>query len=164
MNILNSPLAVVLLLTLLALACVWLVSRKRAPHFANIAEGTHKGNITKLADGAIATRFLLVEIGSDANHVAVCNGTTDKPLGVCTDEAAAAEDPVNVALLGSAGSTLKMVAAGNITAGDYVATTAAGKIQTAVSTQYVVGRALEAATADGQVIEVDPILAFAALA
>ena len=124
----------------------------------NIAEGTHGGGqITRFTDAAITTRFLLVKKGSDANHIAVCSAITDRPLGVCTDEAAAAEEPVNVALLGSSKSTLKVVAAGALTAGTRVAVTAAGKVQTAVATQYPIGITLTDAGADGDIIEIDPI-------
>lgn len=171
MNIINTILAagvIAVLLTILVLACAWLAYSKRVnrhPHAANIGEGTTPGGQkTYLSSAAITTRFLFVEFGADARHCSVCNGTTDKPIGVCTDEAAAAEEPVNVALLGSSKSTLKVTAAGVIALGDYIATTAAGKAQTAASTQYVVGRALQAAAADGDVIEFDPISHFAALA
>lgn len=123
----------------------------------NIAEGTHAGNITRLTDAAIATRFLLVKKGTDTNHIAVCSAITDRPIGVCTDEAAAAEENVNVALLGSSKTTLKMVAGAAITSGARVATMASGKVQTAVTTQYPIGVALTDAAADGDIIEVDPI-------
>lgn len=166
-QILAALLTVALLITLV-LASAWLIYRRRVnryPHAANIGEGsTGGGSKTYLASAAITTRFIFVEFGADARHISVCNGTTDKPIGVCTDEAAAAEDPVNVQLLGSSKSTLKVTAAGVIALGDYIATTAAGKAQTAVGTQYVVGRALQAAAADGDVIEFDPITHFAALA
>jgi hypothetical protein len=124
---------------------------------SNIAEGTHSGNLTKLTDAAIATRFLLVKKGSDTAHIAVCSAITDRPIGVCTDEAAAAEEPVNVALLGSSKSTLKVVASGAIASGTRVAVTAAGKVQTAVATQYPIGIALTDAGADGDILEIDPI-------
>lgn len=130
----------------------------------NIAEGTHCGNVTKLTDAAIATRFLCVKIGSDADHIAVCSAVTDVPIGICTDEADAAEEPVNVALFGSAENTRKVVAGAAINAGALVATMASGKVQTAVATQYPIGRAITAAAADGDVIEIDPILPTVALA
>ena len=125
---------------------------------ANIAAGTHEGAITKLADAAITTRFLLVTFGTDAAHIAV-NGASDNPLGVCTDEAAAAEEPVNVALLGAGAQTVKMVASEAVDAGEEVYSAASGKVSdlpTAAGTYYRVGKALDEATADGDEIEVDP--------
>src|SRR5436190_23223438 len=86
---------------------------------ANIADGTHCGNITKAVDAAITERFLLAKVGSASDRVAVC-GAADTPMGVITDEAAATADLVNVALLGSAGSTGRMVASGAIWQGGVV--------------------------------------------
>jgi len=125
---------------------------------ANIAEGTHDGNITKEVDAAITERFLLGKIGSTAARVAVC-GAADTPIGVITDEAAAAADIVNVALLGSARSTLRMVASGAISQGVLLEPAANGRVATlgiGAGTHHVVGRALDAAAAAGDVIEVDP--------
>ena len=126
---------------------------------ANIAEGVHgDGQITKKADGAITTRYLLAKIGSDIDHVDLA-GTADIPLGVITDESAAAEDLVNVSLFGSGQSTQKMIASAAITAGDLVVSAASGKIRTlpgGAGTYYIIGRALNAASADGDVVEVTP--------
>lgn len=125
---------------------------------ANIAEGTHAGNITKATDVVITERFLLAKIGSAADRISVCNAV-DTPIGVITDEAAAAGDMVNVALLGSQKSTVKMVANVAIAQGALVEPAANGRIQTlgvGVGTHHVIGRALDAATAAGDVIEVDP--------
>ena len=125
---------------------------------ANIAEGTHAGNITKAVDAAITERFLLAKIGSASNRVAVA-GAADVPIGVITDEAAAAGDLVNVALLGARPSTVRMVASGAITQGALLEPAANGRVQTlggGVGTHHVVGRALDAAGAAGDVIEVDP--------
>src|ERR1043165_577994 len=74
---------------------------------SNIAEGTHDGNITKAVDAAITERFLLAKVGSASDRVAVA-GAADTPIGVITDEAAAAAELVNVALLGSSPGTLRM--------------------------------------------------------
>jgi len=124
----------------------------------NIAEGMHDGGrITKLAGAAIASRYLLVKKGADTAHVVVCSAITDRPMGTCDDEAAAAEDPVNVNLLGGADRTLLMVASGAIASGTRLATTATGKVQAAVATQYPIGIAMTDSAADGDLIEVDPI-------
>jgi len=124
----------------------------------NVAEGTHAGSITRKTDAAIATRHLLVKVGSDADHIAAC-GASEVPIGTVPDEAAAAEENVEVALLGSAPSSRKMVASEAITAGEKVYTAASGKVQdlpTDAGTYYCVGTALTPASADGDVIEVDP--------
>lgn len=126
---------------------------------ANIAEGTHEGGITKAADAAITERFLLGKIGSAADRVAVC-GAADTPIGVITDEAAAAGELVNVALLGSSRSTVKMVASAAIAQGALLEPAASGRVQTlgaGAGTHHVVGRALDAAGAAGDAIEVDPV-------
>jgi hypothetical protein len=125
---------------------------------ANIAEGTHEGNITKATDAAITERWLLGKIGSASDRVAVC-GVSDTPIGVITDEAAAAAELVNVALLGSARSTVRMVASAAITQGALLEPAASGRVATlggGAGTHHVVGRALDAASAAGDVIEVDP--------
>ena len=123
----------------------------------NIGEGTHEGSLTRLADAAITTRHLLVKIGSDEDHIAVC-GASDCPLGSCSDEPSAAERPVNVNLFGCALSTMLVVAAESITAGEEVYTAADGKVQdlpTDAGTYYRVGMALKAASTD-DVFEIDP--------
>jgi hypothetical protein len=125
---------------------------------ANIAEGTHEGNITKAVDATITERFLLAKIGSASDRVAVA-GAADTPIGVITDEAAAIGDLVSVALLGARHSTVRMVASGAITQGSLVEPAASGRVQTlgvGVGTHHVVGRALDAASNAGDVIEVDP--------
>ena len=161
------------LATLVAAARVrWFQARNRMHHagvpftrrrgetvrLANIAEGTHHGNITKAVDAAITERWLLGKIGSAADRVAVC-GAADTPIGVITDEAAAVGDYVNVALLGSSRGTLRMVASAAIAQGSLVEPAANGRIATlggGVGSHHVVGRALDAAAAAGDLIEVDP--------
>ena len=61
-----------------------------------------------------------------------------------------AGDPANVMHQG----TSKAVAGAAITAGAEVASDAAGKVVTAVSTDFILGKALEAAAADGEIITV----------
>lgn len=125
---------------------------------ANIAEGTHEGAITKLADAAITTRFLLVKFGTNVNHIAA-NDASDCPLGVCTDEPTADEAPVNVDLLGCGAWTRKVVASEAIDYNEDVYTAASGKVQdepTAAGTYYHIGRAIQSASADGDVIEIVP--------
>ncbi len=127
----------------------WVVLEKvkgaSRPRFSNVTEGTHEGSITKKTDAALSTRFSLVKIGSDADHIAVC-GAGDRPLGIATDEAEAAEDNLNVNLLGSSSSTQKAVASEAIAVGDSVFTAASGKVQNepgGAGTYYLVGRGLD---------------------
>lgn len=130
----------------------------RLVRLANIAEGTHEGNITKAADAAVTERYLLAKVGSASDRVAVC-GAADTPIGLITDEAAAVGDLVNVALLGASPSTLRMVAGAAIAQGALLEPAASGRVATlgaGVGTHHVVGRALDAAGAAGDVIEVDP--------
>ena len=149
-----------LMLALMAVGCL-----PKAKHragligLANIAEGTHEGAVTYKADAVISTRFLLGKIGTDSAHVNLA-GAADIPIGVITDEASEIEDGVNVNLLGSSKSTQKMVAGAAIAAGAFVVPTAGGKVITlpaSAGTYYIVGRALGAAAADDDEIEVDPI-------
>ncbi len=136
---------------------------KRPLIAVNIAEGTHCGTVTRLTDAAITTRYLCVKIGSDAAHIAVPTAITNVTLGICSDEASAAEAPVNVNLLGSSERTLLVTAGDVIAAGDLIAPMVGGKVQKAASTQFPIGRALNAAAADG-LVEFDPIVPTVALA
>lgn len=158
----RETLTVLAPLSVVALAIVGVANSNRSLRrrglvpAVNVAEGTHAGTLTKKTDAAIATRNLLVKFGSDANHIAAC-GASDIPLGVCDDEASAAETDINVELLGISKRTLLMVANEAITAGEAVYTAASGKVQdlpAGAGTYYKVGHALTAAGADGDVIEV----------
>ncbi len=116
---------------------------------SNIAEGTHAGSITKHVASAITQKYLLGKLQSN-DKITVSN-STDTPIGVITDEAAEADDIVNVALLGS-NDTLKMTADGEITAGAIVVTSDSGKVKelpTQSGTYLQVGMALNSATSGG---------------
>ena len=66
---------------------------------------------------------------------------------------------MNVALLGARSGTLRMVASAAITQGALLEPAASGRVVTlggGAGTHHVVGRALDAAAAAGDVIEVDP--------
>ncbi len=132
---------------------------RRRALFANLAEGAHAGEITKKTDAAITTRFLFMKRGSDDDHVAVCTADTDNPIGICTDESAAAEDPVNIATLGCAPTTRKVTLGGTVAVGDFLqvdSNSKAKKLSTSTGTYYIVGRALMAGVS-GDIIEMDPI-------
>ena len=104
-----------------------------------------------IADEAIAVH-LRVKLDSDG-RVTVA-GLADKEIGTAVTPAFAAGDPVTVRLRSGAG-THKMVAVEALAIGATLYTEAAGKVQdTAQATAFQIGTALEAATADGDVIEV----------
>lgn len=157
----NMLLALFLFVAIAALLKQFALGFRAVPRvlrLANVGFAQHIGATTKRADAAMAIRYVLVKIGTDANHVAVA-GVADIPWGVATDEAAAAEDLIAVAFLGAQSKTLPMVASAAIAAGDMVVAAANGKIRTlpaTTGTYYIIGRACEAAGADLDVIEVDP--------
>jgi len=112
------------------------------------ADGNTK---TFIADEAIAIH-LRVKLDSDG-RVTVA-GLADKEIGTAATPAFAAGDAVTVRLRTGAG-THKMVAIEALSVGATVYTEANGKVQdTAASTSFQVGTALEAAAADGDIIEV----------
>jgi hypothetical protein len=116
---------------------------------SNVAEGTHSGNITKMAEAAIAQKYLLCKL-NQTGKVSVASGA-DCPIGVATDEAEVADDLVNIALLGAC-DTLKMVASEAISAGAIVVVDGGGKVAELpgdAGTYYQVGIALAPANADG---------------
>lgn len=136
-----------------------LMTRKGLVLCANIAEGTHgDGNITKLSDAAMALRHTLVKEGSDVDHIAVTTANTEIPMGVCNDEATAAEENVNVQLLGSKPGTIIMKAHAAITKGDFMVPAAAGRAQTMTGlssvTTYIIGIALNTVTTQDDDVEV----------
>jgi len=119
--------------------------------------GTSRNSRRYLASAAVATRYLLAKLGADDEHIAAVAAASDKPIGVMTDEAAAAEDPINVELLGVTNRTLPLVAAAAITLGADVYSDGTGKVTvkpTAAGTYWRVGTALTAAGAANDPIEV----------
>jgi hypothetical protein len=112
------------------------------------ADGNTK---TFIADEAIAVH-LRVKLDSDGKVTVA--GLADKEIGTAVTPAFAAGDPVTVRLRTAAG-THKMVAIEASAVGAILYTEANGKVQdTAASTAFQVGIVLEAAGADGDVIEV----------
>lgn len=135
--------------------------RDRVCLMANIAEGTHDGSVTLDADAAIVNAArpggLLVKRGSSAARAAVCTAA-DTPIGATYDEAAAQGDKIAVQLFSSQ-QTLLLVASAAIAQDALVEPAAAGKVATlgaGVGTHHVVGRTLNAAAADGDLVEVVP--------
>ncbi|MBB5033165.1 hypothetical protein [Prosthecobacter vanneervenii] len=131
-------------------------ARRRVRHNA-LGDGTH-AHLSLRADAPIGTKNYLVKRGSDANHAAVVAAASDEPLGVCPDEADAAEDPIDVILLGVAKRTVLMVAQGTIAADVDVYSYGDGTVTTtpaATGTYWKVGKSRTASTA-GLEIEVEP--------
>jgi hypothetical protein len=116
------------------------------------------------ADEAI-TRFFLVERGVGTptdEYVQVSDSATDQaPLGIALDAISTAEaaagDVIDVAVLGAYHGTLLGVANAAITVGALIQSAGNGKIKTS-ATGYIIGRALQAAQADGDIIEFTPFL------
>lgn len=132
------------------------LSARPALFLANGSETTNKDSRSFKTDAVISTRHLLYKPGSDSEHIVV-NTAAVCPLGTVPDEADAAEIDIEVRLLGIYDGTLIMVASGVITADAEVYTDAAGKVQaepTVAGTYFRVGKALTAAAADGDRIEV----------
>lgn len=150
------------------LASVWQRMAGETKHIANTYNAPNAGVVSSgiksyRADAAI-TRYHLVKAGSDSQHVAVSAGATDVIRGVALDQAEAAEDPIAVFVLGAAAGTVLVVAAAAISEGALVQSNGDGTVKTAVSTGYPIGRALQAAQAAGDVIEIAPMLSEHAVA
>lgn len=117
--------------------------------------------MAQYVDGNVAGRFVAsaaiaqyarVKI-SGAGTVAEA-GLAEKEIGTAVNEAFAAGDAVQVRLRTAAG-THKMIAKEALAVGATVYTEAGGKVQdTAETTAFQVGTALEAATAENDIIEV----------
>ena len=90
----------------------------------------------------------------DADGKVTIAGLADKDIGTACRETFAAGEDCTVRLRSAAG-THKMLASEALAIGATVYTEASGKVQdTAQATSFILGTALEAATADGDVIEV----------
>lgn len=100
--------------------------------------------------GGARGKYLRVKLASGVLALA---GITDKDMGVLRDETFASGDLVAVRLASAAGTT-KMIAAAAIVAGAEVYTAASGKVSVSATTALPIGSAVEAAGADGDIIEV----------
>lgn len=126
---------------------------------ANTYDGavqTHAESTTRTNDAAITARHLLWKKGSADTGVAL-SGVADIPLGTI-DNTETATGAIQAVLLLGRGPTKKMVASEAITAGEEVFTAASGKVQDRPSgsgTYYLLGIALTAAGADGDILEVN---------
>ena len=111
---------------------------------------SNMGEKTKLASEDLsAKQFYIVQMDSSGD-MEVAEGATDLLLGVLQDKPES----------GQAGTyrhtgTTKVVASAAIAIGDWVTTTNAGKaVATTTDKDIVIGKALEAAAADGDIIEI----------
>jgi len=91
-----------------------------------------------------------------SGKVVLADATSAAHLGVAQNDVVA-NQPVAVALT-SAPGTQEMIAAVAITAGALVYPAANGKINVTAGSNAPVGRAIQAAGADGDIIEVAPVL------
>jgi len=129
-------------------------SGRLAANTYDAAVETHESSVTRTNDAAITARHLLWKKGATDAGVAL-NTDGDCPLGTIDNTETSTGVRQSVLLLGK-GGTKKMVASEAITAGEQVYTADDGKVQDAPSgaTVYLVGTALTAAGADGDIIEV----------
>lgn len=167
-----NSLLIVGLIALLALIAVCVGSalwkRTKVVNFANANNAPNAarhatGRRTYLADGAIG-RYKVVIIGSDEQHVAIGASATETPIGIAEDAADAAEDAISVALIPGCVGTTFGVAAAAIADGALVQSNGDGKVKTAVGTGYVIGRALNNAQGDGDLVEIAILYTGVALA
>ncbi len=114
----------------------------------SLTSGTHERAITRKAGAAILKGQALKK-GTAADEVVPAADAADIVIGVAGDAAASGET-VPVRLLGGAGGTVLVLAAGEITVG-----AAVGVLGAAVTQGLHIGRALESAAA-GELCEVDP--------
>lgn len=135
-------------LSLLSAVALFVGGLRQAFATANVetASGSHKV-LTRRADAALSSRYLLVKSGSDALHAAVC-GAADYPIGSTSDTPGAAEDIINVNPLSNSEYTRQLRAATALAAGVDVYTAANGFVQalpSSAGTYYKVGRTVAAA-------------------
>jgi Uncharacterized conserved protein (DUF2190) len=154
----------ILLLTLMLLPLVvrfvrYVDAQRKQIDVVNYGEGRHiEGVLNLYSDVVPLTRYLVVKRGVKSTSFAVTTGIADKPLGVCVDTPTDATIPYAVRLLGSGKGTVLIQASGAISQDDMVEATASGQIQTATTsagTHYYIGKALNAATNAGDLVEVD---------
>jgi len=114
-----------------------------------MSQQNDSGFRTFTADGAIAIHAL---VRQTATGVDTC-GIAHHAIGTATQAALAANDEITVKLITASG-THKMIASAALAAGADAFTAASGKVGASASTAYRVGKVLEAAGANNDVIEV----------
>lgn len=149
-------------LTIIALVGVFVGALRTQFATANVetSAGSHKV-LTRRADAALTSRYLLVKQGSDALHSAVC-GASDYPIGSTSDTPGADEDIINVNPLSSSEHTRQLRCASALAAGVDVYTAANGFVQalpSSAGTYFKVGRTVAAAAQEASnsyTVEVAP--------
>jgi Uncharacterized conserved protein (DUF2190) len=117
---------------------------------------TENGKKTFEAGAAVSAKRLVQLSGGQVVHNTVTE--TDDPIGISEYMVAAQGDLLAVRLLNDTG-TFEAEAAGPIAEDADIYAAADGKVQTlpvAVGTYRRIGKAIEAATADGDIIEILP--------
>jgi hypothetical protein len=140
-------------MVLLAIGSVFrLGAREEVANEASTVGIHENGILTLAAEAAFSSRYLLAQKGTAADGIIV-NVANTRPWGVVLDEPASG-DKCAVALLGASPGTLKVRASKSIAVGAKVYTTAAGKVtDTNTAGSFMCGRAITAAAADGDLIE-----------
>ncbi len=96
-----------------------------------------------------SSQYRLMKLGSSAGQVKACDGVTDTPIGVLQNDPTSGQ-AASVRVLG----TTKVVAGAAITRGAFLKTDAQGRaVSTSTDNDPIFGRALEAASAAGEIIE-----------
>jgi hypothetical protein len=164
-----TTITAVLLCALLLAAVLSLLRPRLGELLANnalIVSIFPKGRTTRLADASFTARYLLCKAGSDVSHIAICTAS-DVPLGVVPDMTPTQDTanselsyPLPVNLLGLNEDTERMIASAAIAVDAFVVPAAAGQIKTLPTsgggTTYIVGRALTAAAAANDQVNVLP--------
>lgn len=110
--------------------------------------GIHRSGIVTFTAAAAVVKGDILKF--NAGKVTPCTAAADAAIGVATDGAEAG-GIVPVAVLGAVSGTVLVKAAGAIAQGAQIA---ANGTATAAATDVIVGRALEAASASGDLVEV----------
>jgi hypothetical protein len=123
--------------------------------FSNCASHTHSSHMTYRANETAIARYRLVKLLSDGFSVAIA-GTSDRPIGISTDEADPGE-MLDIALLCSS-DTISARTSAPIQAGDILVPSSEGCVQKLPATAgnyWQIGIALHAA-ANASLVELMP--------
>lgn len=117
---------------------------------ASCIPGNVLSNLTAENDLS-ALQYHILEAGGTVGQADVCDGATDKPIGVLQNKPTAGQ-----AVSYMVDGTTKLVAGGAITAGDEVGTKNDGRgVTKTADADWVIGRARTSSTTNGDIIEVE---------
>lgn len=108
----------------------------------------HADSDSRLADAAFASRHLLVQAGTDKDHVNVCQ-PGNCPVGVTDDMPILAGDIINVHFLAASKGTKRLIATAALTNETEVFTAANGQVQSlpnVAGTYHRIGRTKSASS------------------